>query len=314
MSDSGDDDNEENHGAMMEDNDDNDVEVTGGGEVDDDVEVEEQQDKDDNDDDDDDAMGDDDNMEMTMTMTTPTTAVSSSSLQQQQQQQQSQSQQEDVVSAIEAIAAPSIRGGLNVVSARLFRVYRTIANMLDKRGYMIPRELRDITPLTFKSKFGEYPSRDNLTILVEKADDENAQLFVFFPDDDKVGVKPIKDYTDRMQAEGVTNAIIVLKVDITPFAKQAVQEMSEQFRIEHFKESELLIDITKHQLVPVHQVLTSNEKSELLKRYRLRETQLPRIQQNDPIARYYGMKRGTVVKIIRPSETAGRYVTYRVCM
>lgn len=108
--------------------------------------------------------------------------------------------------------------------------------------------------------------------------------------------------------------LTVLRVDITPFAKQAVQEMSDAFRIEHFKEAELLVDITQHTLVPEHQVLTSNEKIELLKRYRLKDTQLPRIQPNDPVARYLGMRRGQVVRITRPSETAGRYVTYRVCL
>jgi DNA-directed RNA polymerase I, II, and III subunit RPABC1 len=213
-----------------------------------------------------------------------------------------------------AIAAPSIRGGLNPEAARLFRVYRTITNMLSKRGYMVTKEMREMTPASFKQRFGEFPSRESLTMLVEKADDETNQLFVFFPEDEKVGVKPIKVYTDRMRAENVANAIMVLRVDITPFAKQAVQEMSDSFRIEHFKEAELLVDITNHTLVPEHQVLTSNEKAELLKRYRLKETQLPRIQPNDPVARYYGMKRGMVVKIIRPSETAGRYVTYRICM
>jgi DNA-directed RNA polymerases I, II, and III subunit RPABC1 len=213
-----------------------------------------------------------------------------------------------------ASAAPSLRGGLNPDASRLFRVYRTISNMLEKRGYNVPKDLREMTPGMFRERFGEFPSREQLTILVEKADDESNQLFVFFPEDEKVGVKPIKVYTDRMRNEAVSNAIMVLRVDITPFAKQAVQEMSDSFRIEHFKESELLVDITQHQLVPEHQVLTHNEKSELLKRYRLKETQLPRIQPNDPVARYYGMKRGMVVKIIRPSETAGRYVTYRVCM
>jgi DNA-directed RNA polymerase I, II, and III subunit RPABC1 len=213
-----------------------------------------------------------------------------------------------------ALAAPSIRGGLNPEASRLFRVYRTISNMLDSRGYMVPKDMREMTPASFRQRFGEFPSRDSLTVLVEKADDESNQLFVFFPEDEKVGVKPIKVYTDRMRSESVSNALMVLRVDITPFAKQAVQEMSDSFRIEHFKESELLVDITQHQLVPTHQVLTPNEKSELLKRYRLKETQLPRIQPNDPVARYYGMKRGMVVKIIRPSETAGRYVTYRVCM
>ena len=155
-----------------------------------------------------------------------------------------------------AIAAPTVRGGLDPDAARLFRVYRTISNMLTSRGYMVPKEMREMTPAAFKARFGERPSREALTILVEKADDENNQLFVFFSEEEKVGVRPIKVFTDRMRAEGVSNAIMVLRVDITPFAKSALSEMSDSFRIEHFKEVELLVDITQHQLVPVHQVST----------------------------------------------------------
>jgi len=207
-------------------------------------------------------------------------------------------------------------GGLSAEASKLFRVNKTCWKMLEKRNYIVIEELRDMTAEEFKDRFGEMPSRDSLTIMVAKVDNSEDQMFVFFPNEEKVGVQQLNMYWDRMKAANVRRCIVVVRDRLTPMAKNFVKELqaSHGFRIEYFKDLELLVDITEHKLVPQHDVLSPQQKQELLDRYRLKPYQLPRILVRDPIARYYGLKQGQVVKIVRHSETAGRYITYRICI
>jgi len=203
----------------------------------------------------------------------------------------------------------------------LYHVRRTIGKMLQDRGYLVAKEEFELTLDEFKKKFyndltaNQEPKRDLLTTMARKptvpGSNEQDSIFVFFSDDQKLGVKSIRKYHDRMKEEQVNRAIIVIQGGMTAFAKQALQELGSKCNMEWFTETELLINITEHVLVPRHTLLSDDEKKQLLVRYQLRETQLPRILHTDPVARYYGLRRGQVVKIVRPSETAGRYVTYR---
>jgi DNA-directed RNA polymerase I, II, and III subunit RPABC1 len=48
-------------------------------------------------------------------------------------------------------------------------------------------------------------------------------MFVFFPDEPKIGIKTIKTYCQRMQEENIHRAIIVVQQGMTPSAKQVIQ-------------------------------------------------------------------------------------------
>lgn len=200
---------------------------------------------------------------------------------------------------------------------KLWRIRKTIMQLCHDRGYLVTQDELDQTLDGFKNQFGDKPSerrpgRADLIVLVAHNDDPTDQMFVFFPEEPKVGIKTIKTYCQRMQEENIHRAIIVVQHGMTPTAKQSLGDMAPKYILEQFLEAELLINITEHMLVPEHIVMTPEEKKELLERYKLKDSQLPRIQCSDPVSRYFGIKRGNVVKIVRPSETAGRYVTYRL--
>lgn len=200
---------------------------------------------------------------------------------------------------------------------RLWNVYRTVHQMVHDRGYVVSQAELDQTLAQFAEQFapaGTLVDRNALNFLVRHKDDAKEQLFVFFPEDLSVGVKPIRTFIERMNENGVFRCVVVYRQSLTPSANKVMQAMAPKYVLEPFSETELMVNITEHKLVPQHVLLAEPEKKALLQKYRLKETQLPRILSSDPVARYLGLRRGQVVKILRPSETAGRYVTYRIAI
>ncbi|KAK6140550.1 hypothetical protein DH2020_025709 [Rehmannia glutinosa] len=77
------------------------------------------------------------------------------------------------------------------------------------------------------------------------------------------------------------------------------------------KITELLINITKHFLAPRHEILSPEEKDKLLNKHSVEGKQLPKMLENDAIARYYGLEKGHVVKVTYSGGVTGTIVTYR---
>ena len=197
--------------------------------------------------------------------------------------------------------------------SKSFKAYQTIIKMLSKRGYKSSE-----IPHYDSGEFDSIP-RSELTFLVNPNPDSNKELdgplYVFFPDEEKVGVKPIRTYRTTMTEEKIKHGIIIVKEGITSFANgeiQAASRLDEPLFLETFSENELVVDITEHELVPKHELLTTNDKNKLLETFSIKDIQLPKILSNDPISRYFGAKKGQVFKITRPSETAGTYISYRI--
>jgi DNA-directed RNA polymerase I, II, and III subunit RPABC1 len=203
---------------------------------------------------------------------------------------------------------------------RLWRVRRTLFKMLQERGYVVSDRFLNETVEEFQHLWedlgdgaGQGEKRDRLIILVEKEADNAEKLLVFFPSErKKIGVRPIRQYAQLMEDKNIKRAIVIVQHQLTPFARQAVNEASAKIDMEIFHEKELIVNIAQHYLVPKHEVLNEEEKLALLAAYKIKLEQLPRMQTVDPMARHFGLKRGDIVKITRNSETAGSYITYRL--
>ena len=122
-----------------------------------------------------------------------------------------------------------------------------------------------------------------------------------------VGVLYVRKMAKIMEEVGAENGIIVANVRYT----HAARRDAKKYHIELIPRVFPSFNIFKHELVPKHEVVSPEEAEKLLKKYRIKGHQLPRIKASDVAVIAIGAKLGDIIKITRDSLTAGKHVTYR---
>lgn len=183
-----------------------------------------------------------------------------------------------------------------------FHVYQTLVEMLTDRGYDVSKHI-DYDEFIIMYEENNYNITDN----------DNKVHVTFFKDVKTFSKKDLTDIVQNIKAEFDNeniNIIIILrdKYNIT-IEKELAKELYKNVEIFLFKN--LTFNITRHQDIPKHIPLTEEEAKEVLTKYKITKAQMPKILATDPMARYYGVKSGGIFKIIRPSTSAGEYITYR---
>ncbi|CAD8203226.1 unnamed protein product [Paramecium octaurelia] len=206
-----------------------------------------------------------------------------------------------------------------------YKVFQTLASMIRQRGYFESTPAKLVEDESFEIFESKY--RDNLPekiVCFKREDETDKLLIIFYTKQAALTLDEAKKIVQDFSNKQVKRLIMLFPTD--PFATkpQVVDKKARTFidqvnslqnySFELFGEDDLVYDVTKHELVPQHIILNEREKELLLKKYGLVDNQLPRILQSDPIARFLGLHHGDVVKIIRKSETAGLYVTYRIAI
>jgi DNA-directed RNA polymerase subunit H (RpoH/RPB5) len=89
-----------------------------------------------------------------------------------------------------------------------------------------------------------------------------------------------------------------------------------KLRITFFDVHTLVSNPLEHIHVPKHELVPASEHTELFKKHNLKSSlNFPMIKfHDDIIGRILGLVPGDIVKITRPSPSAGEYIIYRVCV
>jgi len=191
-----------------------------------------------------------------------------------------------------------------------FRVRKTTMEMLEDRGYEVSEEDKNMNYEDFTNRLEE----NSIQLIATHRMNPVKMVYVAFILDAKsFSKKDLVALKALMDEKYPTNEVTVIIVQDKQTPQIAKELLNDEYKLyEIFSMKNLMFNITHHEIVPQHILLTQEEADMILKQYQTTRTQLPKLLTTDPVAKYYGMKAGDVCKIIRQSPMTGESYYYRI--
>jgi DNA-directed RNA polymerase subunit H (RpoH/RPB5) len=116
----------------------------------------------------------------------------------------------------------------------------------------------------------------------------------------KIGVSSAKEIVQHVTPLRVGTLVFVVFGKITtPAKKEIALSLGAGVAVQTFAESELQSVVPNHALVPKQRRLSPEEAKAFLRRLSVTEKQLPRVRFTDPIAKFYGWRKGDIIHSLR---------------
>lgn len=140
-------------------------------------------------------------------------------------------------------------------------------------------------------------------------------ILICFSQKDKVLAGDITNIVAFAEENGHTSGVII--VAMSPPSENVLKLVKSHTknRVTLFHIWQLQFDITTHRMAMPHRILTEDEKTGILEKYKIASAdQLPAIDSQDTMVKWIGAIPGDVIEVTRHSDTAGRSLYYRQCV
>ena len=207
----------------------------------------------------------------------------------------------------------------------IYRSRQSLLDILESRNYDVDA-YRKFSPAEATAAAGSYQS---LSFTVSKKDDPTKICQVRYDRITRPRLEQFLNDIDDNASEN-TEVVVMLDIPITDAHHAAAlkqymkykdepternEKVRRKLRVSFFSIYMLVNNPMNHVLVPKHEIIPEAEHKALMdSMYITSKSKFPEIKFHiDPIARCIGAVPGDIVKITRPSASAGEAIIYRVC-